>query len=723
MADTYVAYLDAFQQEQHDAGKIRYCHTVTKIDKRGGHFGLTVTSTTPCTNATGFNAISNFGTVADVEAAGGSLAITTHQCTVLVMADGMWKATDPSVGDKPWFDGTDLTVRYDELAAVQASAFEGKRVMILGCGNAAFETADAVRAAQASDLAVVCRGPKKLLEETRYVGDIRAPRSLIFDLEQAGGHEATVELPGPMFANRFGDNLVVTQAAAGGSTLRHLGDSGGRQSISIARPSFAIVPCHIPRSSWGMAAGELPEASKINRSGFLGEPPRCLFEKDPDTGLVMLGWADNTIAGGLANRTLGLFGPAVEIRPAPEWLTVMYSTALKNTPRGFSEGANPGGPPAYDVMMIPYNELRKPLSETQLEVLGDCMLLWKGLHRRSYDLSAAFDVVILAVGWVYDGALFKSGGLQLALTNLTGIDGRVRQGVYPDLTPTHESSTVPHAFFVGANAHGLDRSRYRASGGFVHGFRYTTRTVFRTIVSTYEPAAVQRPGSTVYAWPIPRQAPSVETGGTVAPTFAMVLASHPLWRHLLNRVMFSAASYEMVGGALIDGIVFDDITRKATYYEELTEDNFHAIVPSRAKCLTFGFYAGGAREMRWGTNLFKVIRLPGEAPTGHPFHAVLEYWPPGSWNAWRQAESRQTTWIDPYRHPSSVFSTARRSSRFHFKADRNTDYTHSSQALLLDEFLRDIETTVDQGATRSPLSSKYHEDLDSIDTDSEFPSF
>ena len=30
----------------------------------------------------------------------------------------------------------------------------------------------------------------------------------------------------------------------------------------------------------------------------------------------------------------------------------------------------------------------------------------------------------------------------------------------------------------------------------------------------------------------------------------------PLWKKLLGRVLFSAASYEMLGGALVDGIVF-----------------------------------------------------------------------------------------------------------------------------------------------------------------------
>lgn len=41
--------------------------------------------------------------------------------------------------------GLDLAIGYDELATIPAHKFERKRVMILGCGNAAFETADALR--------------------------------------------------------------------------------------------------------------------------------------------------------------------------------------------------------------------------------------------------------------------------------------------------------------------------------------------------------------------------------------------------------------------------------------------------------------------------------------------------------------------------------------------------------------------------------------------------
>ena len=39
---------------------------------------------------------------------------------------------------------------------------------------------------------------------------------------------------------------------------------------------------------------------------------------------------------------------------------------------------------------------------------------------------------------------------------------------------------------AGAAAHGLDRYRYRASGGFVHGFRFAVRALWRMLEERYE---------------------------------------------------------------------------------------------------------------------------------------------------------------------------------------------------------------------------------------------
>jgi hypothetical protein len=57
-----------------------------------------------------------------------------------------------------------------------------------------------------------------------------------------------------------------------------------------------------------------------------------------------------------------------------------------------------------------------------------------------------------------------------------------------------------------------------------------------------------------------------------------------------------------------------------------------------------------------------------------------------------------------------VWKKARGSARFHFKADRLTDYSNWAQVPLLDLFLRDIDHTVLTGAAK--LSRAYHDTLD-----------
>ena len=85
-----------------------------------------------------------------------------------------------------------------------------------------------------------------------------------------------------------------------------------------------------------------------------------------------------------------------------------------------------------------------------------------------------FDVVITSLGWEYDRSVFTGGDV---LPDLMGDPRRPNQTPYPSLTPEFESTNAPRMFFAGAATHGLDRYRYKASGGFIHGFRFNIRTL------------------------------------------------------------------------------------------------------------------------------------------------------------------------------------------------------------------------------------------------------
>ena len=66
------------------------------------------------------------------------------------------------------------------------------------------------------------------------------------------------------------------------------------------------------------------------------------------------------------------------------------------------------------------------------------------------------------------------------------------------------------------------------------------------------------------------------------------------------------------------------------------------------------------------------------------------------------------------KHPSGGWAKSRSSKRFHFKADRLTDFSSFSQVPLLETFLRDIETTLMEG--RQDLERSYHEEHDAADS-------
>ena len=51
------------------------------------------------------------------------------------------------------------------------------------------------------------------------------------------------------------------------------------------------------------------------------------------------------------------------------------------------------------------------------------------------------------------------------------------------MTAEYESTNVPGLYFAGTLSHGKDFKR--ASGGFIHGFRYTARALHRILAKKY----------------------------------------------------------------------------------------------------------------------------------------------------------------------------------------------------------------------------------------------
>lgn len=111
---------------------------------------------------------------------------------------------------------------------------------------------------------------------------------------------------------------------------------------------------------------------------------------------------------------------------------------------------------------------------------------WGKVHYSGHSLSHreqfqsvdryCYDVIIRCTGFEVDQSIFDF--------ELPTKGGRQKRK-YPDLTPEFESVAQKGLYFIGTLGHVLDgpqqleRGRQRSSGGFIHGFRYTVRALFK----------------------------------------------------------------------------------------------------------------------------------------------------------------------------------------------------------------------------------------------------
>ena len=144
-ADTLVEYLRDYAKAQEGAGKIRYNTTVNSIARHAGATGNTQLQGS-CSKSQ--NAQHGRGPSSTAAAA----TTTYHQpfvlkldstssavvCGVVVIASGLSIPNAPAS-----MSGIELTKGYEELHE-SGEEFEGKTVAVIGMGNAAMETVDAL---------------------------------------------------------------------------------------------------------------------------------------------------------------------------------------------------------------------------------------------------------------------------------------------------------------------------------------------------------------------------------------------------------------------------------------------------------------------------------------------------------------------------------------------------------------------------------------------------
>ena len=85
-----------------------------------------------------------------------------------------------------------------------------------------------------------------------------------------------------------------------------------------------------------------------------------------------------------------------------------------------------------------------------------------------------YDDVIRCLGWSQHLGIFAADTQPLMQANEK----------FAVMTNEYESINVPGMYFAGELSHGKDYKR--SAGGFIHGFRYTARALFRTLSAKYE---------------------------------------------------------------------------------------------------------------------------------------------------------------------------------------------------------------------------------------------
>jgi thioredoxin reductase len=151
--DLYVQYLGDFAA--HYDLNIRYETQVTKVHKADGLFTLT-----------------------DAEG-------NTYQAPRLIIATGLWKLMEPD------FPGAELCDTYNEHS-MNTDDYIGKRVLIVGKGNSAFETADHLTEV-ANAIHVLSPHSVKMAWETHFVGNLRAINNNFLDTYQLKSQNTVID--------------------------------------------------------------------------------------------------------------------------------------------------------------------------------------------------------------------------------------------------------------------------------------------------------------------------------------------------------------------------------------------------------------------------------------------------------------------------------------------------------------------------------------------------
>jgi len=124
----------------------------------------------------------------------------TYSCKQLIIATGAFKPYVPQIS------GIDLVEQYVDISS-NAEDFRNQKVLIIGKGNSAFETADSLTET-ASIIHVASPNPLNLAWKTHYVGHLRAVNNNFLDTYQLKTQNAVLDATIEKITNSNGKFIV-----------------------------------------------------------------------------------------------------------------------------------------------------------------------------------------------------------------------------------------------------------------------------------------------------------------------------------------------------------------------------------------------------------------------------------------------------------------------------------------------------------------------------------
>jgi len=588
----------------------------------------------------------------------------------VIGAIGLWKPHTPDT----WLRGLDRAVGYDELIPWKdhKKAFQNLSVLIVGNGNAAFETTDALRN-YASEIALFGRRAERLARETHYVGDGRGHRMSSIDSMELQGLDVVSHSPQDM-----------------GNKLE-------------------MIPCESPGPDRGQLGQGWPQGSPSDSElkGFRGQKPVCIISDYSSEEFLIADFDTNNKDIKEFARKFGdnltVHKAGSEHKKWHKWGVKKYGTVLLEA-AGITDVYN-------TTVLTMKKEVVRELATTSAafrKALPGLLATTQGLYPAHSQFRKPVDVVIKAFGWRLESEPFQNLGVLLdqdakypvtdACYHAKDKDGRTLEGMY----------------WAGTITHGFDKKRFGSAGGFIHGFRYTAESLFRCLMHE-EGKPLWEGSKHVFSWDLESScsktdgmevcqtdSPSMVASDKVdtnqqmhdggirrkSPTaIRRELEQTPRWSHLMKRANEASGPYQMSCGALLDGIVYDKAARTATYYENMPLDVFEANFINTTRLVL---------QLRYGQG---ADYLTGELA------------PPSG------LRSGVYGWASKFLHPVFMFAQPsvrlEDSTRLHIVECRFTDFAGRDEVLAVHNFVKKVEAAAWTG-TKPPV---FHEKLDQLRLD------